>query len=123
MPRDRFLIAGDAWAQCRAGEADPAKFGIFKGDMRGLWFIAGNLVRDVAALNKMEMLPWHQWGAMPAPDEPLQADRLALFDRLAALTRAPDASFAELCALYESDDRLRVSATVRNAVLNRAEAI
>jgi hypothetical protein len=38
-------------------------------------------------------------------------------------SRAPDASFAELRALYESDDRLCVSPTVRNAVLNRAEAI
>lgn len=22
VPRDRFLIAGDAWVQCRAGKAD-----------------------------------------------------------------------------------------------------
>jgi hypothetical protein len=121
VPHDRFVTAGDAWAQCRAGEADPAKFGIF--DMRGLWFIAGNLVRDVAALNNMEMLPWDVWGAMVRPDEPLRDDQLALFDRLAALTRAPDASFAELRTLYEGDDRLRVPATVFNAVLNRPEAI
>ena len=66
-------------------------------DLRGLWFIAGNLVRDVAAQNHMEMLAWDQWGAMPGPDEPLDAERLLLFDRLAALTRAPDAAFAS-CA-------------------------
>jgi hypothetical protein len=121
VPHDRFVLAGDAWAQSRAGEADSTKFGIF--DLHGLWFIAGNLVRDVAALNNMEMLPWDVWGAMPGPDEPLQNDQLALFDRLAALTRAPDASFAELRALYEGDERLRVPATVYNAVLNRTEAI
>jgi hypothetical protein len=121
VPHDRFVIAGDAWTQCRAGKADPAKFGIF--DMRGLWFIAGNLVRDVAALNNMEMLPWDVWGAMIRPDEPLQDDRLALFDRLAALTRAPDAAFVELRTLYEGDERLRVPATVFNAVLNRPDAI
>ena len=96
VPRDRFLIAGDAWAQCRAGKADPAKFGIAFANLRGLWFIAGNLVRDVAALNKMEMLPWDVWGAMPQPDESLTDEQLAFFDRLAALTRAPDSSFAEL---------------------------
>jgi hypothetical protein len=121
VPRDRFVIAGDAWTQCRAGEANPAAFGIF--DMNGLWFIAGNLVRDVAALNNMEMLPWDVWGAMPSPDEPLQADQLAFFDRLAALTHVPDVSFTELCTLYEDDDRLRVPATVFNAILNRPEAI
>jgi hypothetical protein len=69
------------------------------------------------------MLPWDIWGAMVRPDEPLRDDQLALFDRLAALTRTPDVSFAELRALYEGDDRLRVPATVFNAVLNRPEAI
>src|SRR5262245_47412971 len=56
VPRDQFLIAGDAWARCQAGAADPSRFGIFQGDLRGLWFIAGSLVRDVASRNKMEML-------------------------------------------------------------------
>jgi hypothetical protein len=121
VPRDRFVIAGDAWASCRAGEADPALFGIF--EMHGLWFIAGNVLRDVAALNNMEMLPWDVWGAMPGPDEPLKEDTRALLDRLAALTCAPDTAFAELRGSYEGDDRLRVPATVYNAVLNSEEAI
>jgi hypothetical protein len=121
VPHDRFVIAGDAWTRCRAGKADPAKFGIF--DMRGLWFIAGNLVRDVAALNNMEMLPWDVWGFMPSPKEPIQNGQLAFFDQLATLTRAPDAVFSELRKLYEGDDRLRVPVTVFNAVLNRPEAI
>jgi len=123
VPRDRFLVAGDAWAQCRAQGADAEKFGTFVGDLRGLWYIAGNLVRDLAALNNMEMLPWDVWGAMPRPNEPLAEDQLAFFDRLAALTRAPDASFEELRKRYEGDSRLRVPATVFNAVLNRAEAL
>lgn len=121
VPHDRFVIAGDAWVQCRAGEVDPAKFGIF--DMRGLWFIAGNLIRDIAALNNMELLPWDVWGAMPQPDEPLQNDQFEFFDRLAAITRAPDPSFAELRRLYEDDARLRVPAIVFNARLNRPEAM
>jgi hypothetical protein len=123
VPRDRFLVAADAWAKCRAGEADAAKFGIFAGDLRGLWFIAGDLVRDLAALNKVEMLPWDVWGAMPRPGESLSEGQLAFFDRLAALTRDPDASFDELRVLYKNDDRLRVPATVFNAVLQRPEAV
>jgi hypothetical protein len=121
VPRDRFVIAGDAWARCRAGDGDPSMFGIF--DMRGLWFIAGNLIRDLAALNNMEMLPWDIWGAMIRPDEPPGDDRLALFDRLAAITRAPDAAFTEMCSLYEGNEDLRVPATVFNKLLNRPEAI
>ncbi len=119
VPRDRFVIAGDAWTRCRAGAADPAQFGIL--DMAGLWFIAGNLVRDVAALNNLEMLPWDVWGAMPQPGEPIADDDLALFDRLATLTHDPDAAFAGLRAVYEGDERLRVPAVVFNAVLNQPE--
>jgi hypothetical protein len=121
--RDCFVIAGEAWAQCRAGQADPTMFGLTPLGESGPWFIAGNLLRDVAALNNVEMLPWDAWGAMPRPDQLLQQDQLSLFDRLAALTRAPDAAFAELRALYEGGDRLRVPPTVRNAALDREEAI
>ncbi len=124
VPRDRFLVAGDAWVRCRSGAADPSTFGILVGELRGLWFIAGELVRDLAALNKMEMLPWDVWGAMPKPNEQLTDEQqLALFDRLATLTRAPDASFTELRRVYETDDRLRVPASVLNWVLNRSEAV
>jgi hypothetical protein len=122
VPRHRFLVAGDAWTRCRAGAADPAAFGIGFVGLRGLWYIAGNLVRDAAALNKMEMLPWDVWGAQPRPDEELDADQLAFFDGIAALTGEPDASFDELRARYRDDDRLTVPSRVFNALLNRSEA-
>jgi hypothetical protein len=121
VPRHRFLVAGEAWRRCRTGEADPGRFGIM--DMRGLWFVAGNVLRDLAALNGMEMLPWDCWGAMPGPDEELDAERLALLDRLAALTLDPDANAAELRALYEGDERLRVPASVYNARTVRSEPV
>ena len=123
VPRDRFLIAGDAWALCRAGEADAARFGLSFLNEGGLWWIAGNLLRDAAALNNMEMLPWDAWGAMPGPGEVPTDDVLGLLDRLAELTQRPDGSFAELRALYEGDDRLRVPPTVFNDVLKREESV
>jgi hypothetical protein len=123
VPRDQFIVASDAWTLCRSGKADPAKFGIFVGDLRGLWFIAAGLIRDLAALSKMEMLPWDVWGAMPHTGQELTAEQLAFFDRLAALTAAPDASFARLRAVYDEDDRVRVPPTVFNALLNRPESV
>lgn len=123
VPRDRFLIAGDAWARCRAGNADPADFGLSFVNETGDWWIEGNLRRDAAALSKMEMLPWDCWGAMTEAEEPIDAGRLALFDQLAALTTAPDAAFTELRARYSGDDRLRVPPTVRNAALKRYDAV
>jgi hypothetical protein len=123
VPRDGFVVAGQAWAQCRSGEADPASFGLSTIKEGGDWWIAGNLVRDVAALNNMEMLPWDAWGAMPEPNAPIGEDDVALFDRLAALTRDPDFPRPQLAEMYEGDDRLRVPGTIFNAVLNRTEDI
>jgi hypothetical protein len=123
VPRDQFVVAADAWTQCRSGKADPAKFGIFVGELRGLWFIAAELIRDVAAFSKMEMLPWDGWGAMPHRGQQLDAGQLAFFDRLAALTAGTDASHGELRSLYEKDERVRVPKTVFNALLNRLEPI
>jgi hypothetical protein len=123
VPRDRFLIADDAWARCRAGTADPERFGIIKGNLRGLWFVAANLVHDVAVLNKMELLQWDMWGAMPRPGQSLGDAELGFFDRLATLTRDPDASFEELRRMYQDDERLRAPGTVYNALLNRPEEI
>jgi hypothetical protein len=116
LPRDQFLIAGDAWQRCRAGKADPQAFGIL--DMHGLWFIAGNVIRDVAALNDHVMLPWDVWGAMTQTDAELDT---AFFDRLAALTLEPARHFGALLAAYR-DPRVEVPDTVFNAVRNLPEA-
>jgi Transglutaminase-like superfamily len=123
VPRDRFLDAGQAWSRCRSGAADPAKFGFSLLGRAGYWWIAGNLMRDAAALDNLELLPWDAWGAMPAPDEAIDDDLHGLFDRLAELTQAPDAAFAELWRLCRDDDRLRVPPTVYNALRDRYEAI
>lgn len=112
VPRNQFLVAGDAWALCRTRTAHPRSFGIL--DMQGLWFIAGNLIRDVAALNNREMLPWDVWGAMAREDDDLD---LTFFDRLAIVSRQPDAYVDELDLLY-SDKRVSVPRIVFNAQLN-----
>jgi len=123
VPRDRFIIAGDAWQQCRSGRADPGAFGLSPINLSGLWFIAGNILRDLAALNRMELLPWDVWGMMPRNDADLTAEKLALLDTLAALTTAGDEAFPELRRLYESDERLKVPTTVFNALRNAPENI
>ncbi len=123
VPRDRFIIAGDAWQQCRAGRADANRFGLSFINERGLWFIAGNVVRDLASLNRMEMLPWDVWGLMELGDEALTDEKKELLDRVSALTLADDDAFAEVRAIYESDDRLRVPPVVFNALRNVPEPI
>lgn len=106
LPSGRFLPAGKAWRMCRAGEADPDTFGIF--DMHGLWFVRGDLLRDLAALNKVELLPWDCWGLVEGADERISEADLALLDCAAALSLAGDAESAAMRSLYKEHDGLCV---------------
>jgi hypothetical protein len=111
VPRDQFIVGGRAWQMCRRDEADPESFGIF--DMKGLDFVRGNLIRDVASLNKVELLPWDCWGLIDkaALDNP--AD-LACLDSLAELTCADVPDFKAVRALYLSDSRLLVDGNIHS---------
>lgn len=123
VPRDRFLIAGDAWTRCRSGERDPDTFGLTMLSEAGEWWIVGNLLRDVAALGKVELLPWDVWGAMTEPDVPIDPENRPLFDRLASMTQDPDAALAGLHELASTDERLRVPRSVLNATRGTDEVV
>lgn len=120
VPHDRFQDAGYAWIGCRAGKFDADKYGIM--DMHGLWFIVGDLIRDFAALNNMEMLPWDVWGAMAGPDKPLTDELKTFLDNVADLTQRPDERFDAVRKLYE-DERLKVPKTIFNVIRNRVESV
>jgi hypothetical protein len=100
VPRERFVDAGRAWALYRDGKADGDAFGVL--DMWGPWFIRGNIPRDIASLNKVEMLPWDAWGIDDLTESPPDEDT----DRYAAVGARAD--FGELRALYDADPRVRV---------------
>ena len=110
VPRDQFIVGGRAWQLYRSGQADPDSFGIF--DMHGPWFIRGDFVRDVAALNKMELLPWDSWGLADKSDQELTPDDLAALDEMAALTSGDVPDFERVHQLYENDARWHVPATI-----------
>lgn len=129
LPRARFLVAGEAWRNCRAGEADPEAFGIGcdpeefgLSTLYGLWFVRGNLMRDFASLNKVETVPllmrlwrglaWDSWRLVGAVDDELTDEDLALLDTIAEFTIDPDAHFGELRELFESRSDLRPSADI-----------
>ena len=118
VPRTQFLVAGDAWQRCRSGRTDPQRFGIL--DLRGLWFVRGNLVRDLAALAKRELLPWDGWGIMAKRDEG-DAAEMALLDRVAELTQAGDERHAEVLRLQNSEPGLRVPRVVVSFNLGGAQ--
>ena len=118
VPRDQFLVAGDCLAAVPRRQGRPD--GLRHPRHARLWFIAGNVIRDVAALNNHEMLPWDVLGRDAAPRSKIRTR--ALFDRLAALSHAPDPHFDELRAVYDHG-RGRAAARSFNAVRNRPEAV
>ena len=99
-----FLSGGEAWSLCRQGLADPSKFGVdgFP-DAWGIGEVRGNAIRDLAALNKVEMLPWDEWGRMKASyDGDTGPDYDELMDTIAATYASDDKAVIE--QLYDSDD-------------------
>ena len=101
IPPGQFITGGKAWQMCRAGQSDPNKFGIF--NMHGLWFIRGNLVRDVASLNKIELLPWDCWALSTGDDGDLTEEDFLLLDRAAQLSLPENFSFPELRSIYQTN--------------------
>jgi Transglutaminase-like superfamily len=118
VPRTEFVVAGAAWQACRTRGEDPQRFGIR--DLRGLWFVRGNLVRDLAAFAKRELLPWDAWGLMATREES-DAPELALLDRVAELTESGDERHADLLHVQESEAGLRVPRVIVSFNLGGAE--
>ena len=109
-----FLTGGQAWRMCRRGEADPDRFGIF--DMHGWYFVRGNVLRDLAALNKVELLPWDMWGVLLKQDaEMCEADN-DLVDRAAGAAQDVYSDFGSMQALYEGEKLLLVPQVIQSWV-------
>lgn len=113
LPPDKFLLAGSAWKQCRAGLADPEIF-VVSPDLelektRGWAEIYHNMVHDLAALNKTEMLLWDEWSK---PWEALVEADLDRLDKVADKTTVKDLNVDELLQVYKNDSELKVPNTV-----------
>ena len=124
VPRDKFIFAGEAWRMYRAEGVDPGSFGIFPSGPAGASFIRSGLVRDLAALNKQELLCQDVWGFGEIEDEAqLFQDDLSLLDRVATITLADNDAFTELRALYENNVRLQVPPVIKCFTQNGVKMI
>ena len=115
VPRDRFRVAGDVWAAVRAGAVDAARCGVsFIPPIRGAWFVAGSVLRDLAALNGRELLPWDYWGLARdlRPGSAVAPSVAARLDEVAAAIAGAAPDWRAVQAIYEAGDDLRVPATV-----------
>ena len=98
-----FLTGGEAWQLCRGG-ADPSQFGVHGVDYAwGIAEVRGNAIRDLAALSKVEMLPWDEWGRMAASYKGETGTEFdVLIDAIATVSASDD--HGAILDLYASED-------------------
>jgi len=113
LTASQFVTGPAAWLTCRSGRADPSRHVVDpRLDLpatRGWPYVRHNLIHDLAALSKREMVLWDNWGWTEA-DADLEPGQLVVLDELAATTSG-SATVAEIRAFSERDG-LRVPGEV-----------
>lgn len=120
VSRDAFLVGGQAWQECRTGGREPSRIGTSAAGLTGLWEVQGNVVRDLAALNRVETLPWDEWGLIPVHYDRLEPADVSLLDEIAAVSAAGGPS-RQAAVAYRSDPRLAVPAALGDGAEARSE--
>lgn len=102
IPGEQFMTASAAWLLARTGKlrADTD----FEPGMNR-WIIRGNLIRDLAAVNKFELRHRHCWGLILKPEEKLTQEDYDLLDNAAYLVSN---NKPELFKFYQDNDLLKV---------------
>jgi hypothetical protein len=112
VPRDRFVTGPRAWLAARSGQIDPDRFVVapdFQEPYTRSWLsLRHHIVQDLAALNKIEMLVWDQWGILNE-DDPLR--HAEILDQLAHVIADPNCSSAEI-SNWSQREGLQVPPTV-----------
>jgi Transglutaminase-like superfamily len=105
LPASRFLTAPVAWQACRSGAADVSRFVVAPElDVpvtRGWPQVRHNLLHDLAALTKHEMVLWDDWGLADGGESTVE--QLALLDSLAAAISAGDPPLEEIESFSRRD--------------------
>lgn len=106
LAEGEFVSAAEAWQACRKGEADPD---LFRDDQtHGLSVVRNNLLLDLAAMNKIELLNWDRYGWLLRPLDDFSDRAWSTMDKIAELLLAGDEALEELQALYASEEGVQV---------------
>ena len=98
----------------RRGDLDADKVGLRELGIRGLWFVAGSLLRDLAALTMDELQPWDVWGPTRSLEQgqPIEPDWLVRFDDLAAALSAEPQSLPDSRRLAQTHSWATLGETI-----------
>jgi len=113
---EQFVTGPHAWRAARDGRSDPDRH-VVAVDLdipvlRGWPYLAHNVIHDLVALNKTEMLLWDGWGMMLGHGPgPVPEPDAKVLDEVCAVTNDP-ASGPDVIAKLAGRDGFRVPATV-----------
>lgn len=105
----KFVPAAEAWKKCRAGEWDAEKFQ--GAQSRGMDVLRCNLMLDLAAQMKIELLNWDRYGWMLRPFEDFSDKAWETLDKAAGLLLADDLD--ALRELYDREEGVQVPRVVK----------
>jgi hypothetical protein len=113
---DQFVTGPRAWEAVREGGSDPERHVVAPDldvpALRGLPYIAHNVIHDLASLNKTEMLLWDVWGMQLGYEHgQVPEEDVAVLDEISALTADP-ATAPDVLAELGQRDGVRVPAVV-----------
>lgn len=121
ISRDKFLVAGKAWLEARDGKMDPNVFGVNDIDIKGLWFIRANVLRDLVSLNKVELLPWDY---TPYADRQfkdiseLSETEIKVIDGISQVTSEGDFNLNKVIRIYSRNPDLTVKDKLKSYTRN-----
>lgn len=114
LAQGEFVSAAQAWKSVRSGAADA---GQFQGDSntkpQGMDVLLANLMLDLAAMQKIELLNWDRYAWMMRPLDDFSDRAWQTLDKVAELLLAGDEALGELAALYEQEEGLQVPKCIR----------
>ena len=106
LTSSQFLTGPAAWRACRSRAADPSRFVVDPAlhipATRGWPYVRHNLIHDLAALAKHEMLLWDNWGWTEIDGE-LSPGQLSVLDDLAAATIDSNVPAPAVMSFYERE--------------------
>jgi len=108
---EQFILSGKAWQMCRLGKVDPKKFGVPRINVLGLWFVVGNLLRDLAALNKIELLPWDYTEFTDRQFDnvsELSKKETTIIDKVAEAIEGVYDDFGKIVAVYQNTPQFQI---------------
>jgi len=102
VPRHNFLVGGQAWKACRLGELNPNIFGVSSIGIQGIGLVRGNVFRDLASLNKVELLPWDDWEITDKEFITLDETEISLVNKCAEITLPDIEDFNEIRNVFHN---------------------